>query len=224
MMSENRHARRAAEAASRKTRVAAANARMLPLVRQVYAEVDDHNARMLAENDGPPISCKAGCSACCSIIIYGEMHEAELLIAEAPEAVRRAEPQLRRNVERWHAAIAPGDAEAATHGDPGAVDRVAGVWRDLDMPCPFLSSEGLCSVYEARPMSCRTYFVTSPAEACAVRHGAVDQLDTGTHFQAHARLFNRIANEAPEGGVDLQLATLPELLLTALDRRRKRRR
>jgi hypothetical protein len=34
------------------------------------------------------------------------------------------------------------------------------------VPCPFLEEER-CSIYEHRPMRCREYLVTSPAENCA---------------------------------------------------------
>jgi Fe-S-cluster containining protein len=35
----------------------------------------------------------------------------------------------------------------------------------LKIPCPFLS-EGVCRIYEQRPLACREYFVTSPPEWC----------------------------------------------------------
>jgi Fe-S-cluster containining protein len=34
------------------------------------------------------------------------------------------------------------------------------------MPCPFLEDES-CSIHPDRPLVCREYLVTSPAELCA---------------------------------------------------------
>ena len=36
----------------------------------------------------------------------------------------------------------------------------------LGIPCPFLEDES-CSIHPARPLVCREYLVTSPAELCA---------------------------------------------------------
>jgi Fe-S-cluster containining protein len=36
----------------------------------------------------------------------------------------------------------------------------------LGIPCPFLEAES-CSIHAERPLACREYLVTSPAEACA---------------------------------------------------------
>lgn len=42
-------------------------------------------------------------------------------------------------------------------------------WHTLpkeDRDCPFLSKEGLCQVYEIRPLTCRKYYVVSDPDKC----------------------------------------------------------
>lgn len=59
----------------------------------------------------------------------------------------------------------------------------------LGVPCPFLEDES-CSIHPERPLVCREYLVTSPAEHCArPTPGAVEGVDLpGSLWMAFARL------------------------------------
>ncbi len=62
-----------------------------------------------------------------------------------------------------------GAIEAATgRRRRGRSDRelVDGAYFALGVPCPFLEDES-CSIHPERPLVCREYLVTSPAELCA---------------------------------------------------------
>jgi Fe-S-cluster containining protein len=49
----------------------------------------------------------------------------------------------------------------------------------LRTPCPFLE-EGSCSIYAQRPLVCREYLVTSPAERCSDPSPTVRRLPLGS--------------------------------------------
>jgi Fe-S-cluster containining protein len=118
---------------------------------------------------GKPVSCRAGCGACCRQLVPVSEPEARYL-AELVQAMPAE--QAARVRERFRAAL---DALGAD-----LVDRLRDTeqLKDLEMrraigleyfrasvACPFLENER-CSIHERRPLSCREYLVSSPAENC----------------------------------------------------------
>jgi hypothetical protein len=76
----------------------------------------------------------------------------------------------------------------------------------LQMPCPFLEDES-CSIYADRPMVCREYHVTSPAERCAkLFEQPVDRVEVPVRLgDVITRTAQRV-NEIPAYSVPLVLA------------------
>jgi hypothetical protein len=74
------------------------------------------------------------------------------------------------------------------------------------MPCPFLEDES-CSIYVDRPMVCREYHVTSPAERCAkLFEQPVDRVEVPVRLgDVITRTAQRL-NEIPAYSVPLVLA------------------
>jgi Fe-S-cluster containining protein len=123
-----------------------------------------------AQSQGEEISCKAGCGACCRQLVPITQVEARRIL----EVIQQmAEPRQADVRSRF--------AEASLRLDQ------AGVLAELNKPdeipeqelqafglkyfhlgiaCPFLKDES-CSIYADRPIACREYLVTSPAENCA---------------------------------------------------------
>lgn len=120
--------------------------------------------------DGGAISCRKGCGACCRQLVPISRTEGEALLAllETLPAPRRAVL-----AERFGVASAK-LADAGLRDrllDPGR--RTGLTDRDLStayfgqgIACPFLEDES-CSIHPDRPLVCREYLVTSPAELCA---------------------------------------------------------
>ena len=120
---------------------------------------------------GQPISCKAGCGACCRMMVPISLFEAGALadwIRSQPEAKQQELAQ------RFESAL-------AKLAEAGILDRIASEdWRvqsdsglkvvfdyfSVQVPCPFLEDEA-CSIYPIRPFACREYLVTSPPEQCS---------------------------------------------------------
>ena len=97
------------------------------------------------------VACAAGCHFCCWLRIDVRAHDVFLLVRE----LRR-----QHDAAGLEALVAKVD-HAAQH--PGTV------------PCPLLGEGGKCSVYSARPATCRRYFSNS-AEACrTVQQGGVPE-------------------------------------------------
>ena len=94
----------------------------------------------------------------------------------------------------------------AIFADPGSCND-DGIWQEyedimspyfrLGIPCPFLEQES-CSIYAERPITCREFLVTSPAEHCA----RVDSAGV-VRVRLPLRVFNAVArwNVPPSGHV-----------------------
>jgi Fe-S-cluster containining protein len=135
--------------------------------------VEDAHAR------GRAVSCRAGCGACCRQLVaisYVEAQDLAELVASMPperqavirarfaEAIRRLEAagvlsSYEPNGERVVLAPNVGDHETSLH-------LAAQAYFEQQIPCPFLEEES-CSIHPRRPLVCREYHVTSPAEDCA---------------------------------------------------------
>ena len=131
-----------------------------------------------AQAAGAPISCRAGCGACCRQLVPVSFFEAEALVAWMDTLPEERRAQLE---ERFHRALlALRDAgvidkildERWVQEEPLATELAIDYFH-AGVPCPFLENES-CSIHPMRPLSCREYLVTSPPELC--RDPAVNQV------------------------------------------------
>jgi len=122
------------------------------------------------EAQGRKITCKKGCGACCRQLVPVSASEARRIrdyLEEMPEP-RRTE--LKRRFAAAREALR--EAEILPRlmcGEGLSREELFSLGLDyfrLGIPCPFLEEES-CSIYAERPISCRQYLVTSPAENCA---------------------------------------------------------
>ena len=121
------------------------------------------NAVVDAAEAGKTISCRKGCGACCRQLVPVSRTEGERLLQLVDGM-----PAERREILRARFAAAEAAIDAA-----GLKERAGRSDRDLStayfalrVPCPFLEDES-CSIHPDRPLVCREYLVTSPAELCA---------------------------------------------------------
>jgi Fe-S-cluster containining protein len=121
------------------------------------------NAVVGAAEMGKQISCRKGCGACCRQLVPISRTEGEGLLA-----LVEAMPEDRRRAVRARFAAAEAAITRAGLAERGArSDREMSVaYFALGVPCPFLEDES-CSIHPDRPLVCREYLVTSPAELCA---------------------------------------------------------
>ena len=149
--------------------------RVLPILQQLANSFVTESIDASAAA-GEPISCKAGCGACCRQPVPISEVEARQ-IAELVEAM----PEPRRSVVRKRFADAVEHFERVgwfdrldasigkspeTSGKGETKVELALEYFHEGIACPFLEDES-CSIHPDRPLACREYVVTSPAENCS---------------------------------------------------------
>jgi Fe-S-cluster containining protein len=111
-----------------------------PLMEFVYSSLTD-GARFIAHI---PVACGKGCSFCCRMWVDATPPEVLYTVKKMPPEQRQ---QAQRAVER--ACIQTSGADF--------FDRCGKV----NPPCPLLDDGGACSVYDSRPIACRTLVSTN---------------------------------------------------------------
>ena len=142
---------------------------LLPLL-QILSDNVVAAAEREGERQGKCVSCQKGCGACCRQLVPVSPVEARAvarLVEEMPEPrqsqIRERFAAARRRLEEtglWQRLNERQDWEAERVSDIGLA------YFRLGIPCPFLEDES-CSIHRDRPLTCREYLVTSPAENCA---------------------------------------------------------
>lgn len=142
---------------------------LLPIVQSLANQVVETGVGM-AEVRGQKVSCTKGCGACCRQLVpisEVEARRIRAVIEELPEPrrsiVRTRFAEARRRLEAAGLLDKLEDREQWAAGESRAVGLT---YFQQGIPCPFLEEES-CSIYLDRPVACREYLVTSPAENCA---------------------------------------------------------
>jgi Fe-S-cluster containining protein len=142
--------------------------RMLPVLQTLTDEIVRRAERAVVEQ-GKTVSCRAGCGACCrQIVPIGETEARHLaaLVDAAPPARRDA---LRARFAAAREALQARGLWERLHAlDTMTAEAIEQIGLDVfhaGVPCPFLEDES-CSIHRDRPLSCREFLVTSPAEHC----------------------------------------------------------
>jgi Fe-S-cluster containining protein len=160
----------------------------LPKGDQQLVQIVDAALAEAARKSGEWLVCREGCTQCC----YGpfpisQFDAARLrqglmqLEVSDPKRARRIRERAREAVKRL-AADFPGNPETGILEDTEAAEARFAGFAD-DEPCPALDVEsGLCDLYAARPMTCRTFgppVRSGPEGALGVcelcYHGASDE-------------------------------------------------
>lgn len=142
--------------------------RMLPIFRQM-TDAFVGMSEQAVESAGGRISCRKGCAACCRQAIPLSEIEA-YQIAETVEAMpepRRTEIKKRFETA-WHHFADIGWFERLDETFRLSLEersKVVVEYFNEKIDCPFLEDE-CCSIHLERPLGCREYMVTSPAENC----------------------------------------------------------
>lgn len=145
------------------------------------------------EAEGRTISCRAGCGACCRQLVPIAEAEARRLRALVDALAEPRRSEIRR---RFAEALRRFD-EAGLLGTLRQVDTLDRARRrrlGLDyflarIPCPFLEEES-CSIHPDRPIACREYLVTSPAEYCANPRDNIEGVELPTHVWTAVARFD----------------------------------
>jgi len=142
---------------------------LLPIVRNLEGAITGRIAEE-AQAAGSPVSCKAGCAACCRQMVPLNLFEAEALMAwlqTLPEERRsELEGRFHRALSKLRdAGVIDKVLDPQWGREEGFATGVAMAYFNAFVACPFLENEN-CGIYSIRPLACREYMVTSPPELC----------------------------------------------------------
>lgn len=145
---------------------------LVPLVRRIGNQIQALEEQYVM-TEGKTISCRAGCAACCRMLVPVSAPEAFALRDHVrslpPEKHQAVVERIEASKQRLREAglferLASLGETTRPIGDE-EMDPVNRAYYALRMPCPFLDAER-CTIYEQRPSACRELLVTSPAELC----------------------------------------------------------
>ncbi|GFE90833.1 YkgJ family cysteine cluster protein [Steroidobacter agaridevorans] len=172
-----------------------------------------HDARIASAPDLSTLACRAGCTWCCHFSV--DVRAVEVFsILDFVERSLPAEEQA-----RIYAEVRANSVALQGMDDMERMRR--------NVKCPFLSA-GRCSIYEARPQTCRNYHATDVA-GCQQSYEDPDNLDIDPEFApmvyqsggAHVDAFTRAMREA---GYDTNVYEMNCALDTALSEPDARKR
>ncbi len=148
---------------------------LLPAARTLIDTASD----AFAADPDAGVSCRAGCTACCSQAVPVLPAELRAVVA----AITRLPDDQRSDVERRareaSAAIEAAGISPATFvaagTDPAHRRAAAMRYLALDVPCPLLDG-GVCAIRPDRPLACREYLVVSDPVHCAPSGVSAEQI------------------------------------------------
>jgi Fe-S-cluster containining protein len=187
--------------------------RELGVVQALEASQQRHDARIAAAPDVGTLACRVGCTWCCYFTV--DVRAAEVFrILDFVERSFTLDEKVRVYAEVRENSIALrklGEAERVTR----------------NVKCPFLN-EGRCTVYAARPQSCRNYHATNEA-GCRQSYEEPENLDIDPEFapgvyQAGAAHVEAVSIEMLKAGYDVDAYELNCALDAALSEPAARRR
>jgi len=162
------------------------SSRRLPVADGVLVQIVDAALTDAARRSGEWLACRPGCTQCCvGVFAINQLDAVRLqrglaqLEKTDSERAQRLRLRARDSVRRLEASF-PGDAKTGVLDEAlQAEERFAQFANDE--VCPVLDpATGLCELYDARPMTCRTFGPPVQAEdglgVCELcYHGATDE-------------------------------------------------
>lgn len=143
--------------------------RMLPIFRQM-TDAFVGMSEQVVKGAGGVISCRKGCAACCRQAIplsEIEAYQITEMVEAMPEPSRT---EIKKRFETaWHHFADIGWFERLDETfklPPEKRNNIVVEYFNEKIDCPFLEDE-CCSIHQMRPLACREYMVTSPAENCS---------------------------------------------------------
>lgn len=141
--------------------------RMLPIFRQIANSFTDLGIKAV-EEENQKISCQKGCGACCRQpvpLAEIEAYQIAELVEHLPEP-RRSNVKKRFDEAANHFKAIGWFEKLENCKEKEEIEKTVLEYLSEYVACPFLEDE-CCSIHTERPIGCREYLVTSPAENCS---------------------------------------------------------
>ncbi len=144
-------------------------AQLLPVFRSL-ADAAIGAAVEAAQDAGLKVSCRQGCGACCRQLVPISQIEARRLAQVVNDAPQERRAEILYRFEQAGRRLKDAGLLEKVHSPetmtPEQRKALGLEYFRLGIACPFLEAES-CSIYTERPIACREYLVTTPAENCA---------------------------------------------------------
>jgi Fe-S-cluster containining protein len=164
-----------------------------------------HDARLSAAPDAHTLACKSGCYWCCYFTVDVRAVEVFSILDFMARELSVAEQS------RVRSEIAANSAMLRNLSDLERMRR--------NVKCPFLA-QGRCSIYEARPQTCRNYHATDVA-GCRASYERPDDTEIDPEFaplvyQSGGAHVDAFCSTLQERGYDTQAYELSTALAAAI--------
>jgi Fe-S-cluster containining protein len=129
---------------------------------QQLIQIVDTALANAARVSGKWLACRPGCTQCCTGVFRVNQLDAlrlaegmRILEGKAPQRAEAVRERAKQSIARL-LALFPGDVDTGILGES---EQALVAFDDFgnDEICPALSAEGLCELYEHRPMTCRVF-------------------------------------------------------------------
>ncbi len=166
---------------------------------EVLYDAQEVARQELEASTGKPI-CVSGCGKCCEGMTP-VASRLEATYALASMSLLPSYTDLKQRAERW---MTDGTFELLERKQTGRFiegngnDPLAVQYEQLKhAPCPFLSDDKQCTIYDVRPLHCRTYGVTGLADEICPRplhysESATNRMYIGADTRMGALIKNRL--------------------------------
>lgn len=137
---------------------------MVPLARMVCDTLLNIHLAISARHGYPP-SCRKKCTACCHYLVPLSLPEVFRLRREFSSMPADYRIPILKSCIHASIKILRQDITEPEINENTSLAHISKWYSGLDIPCPLLS-DGLCSIYQQRPLACREYYVSSPPAWC----------------------------------------------------------
>jgi Fe-S-cluster containining protein len=197
--------RRVREIVTQETQQARADIARLGPIAAYASSRRRHDARLSAAPDVHTLACKSGCYWCCYFTVDVRAVEAFSIL---DFMTRELSPEEQVRVQREIA------ANSALLRDLSELERMK-----RNVKCPFLS-QGRCSIYEARPQTCRNYHATD-VTGCRASYERPEDTEIDPDFaplvyQSGGAHVDAFCSALEERGYDTRAYELSSALSAAL--------
>ena len=140
-------------------------------------------------------SCKIGCAACCKQLVQLSPPEAAAIALKYPAVLAAKRSQISAQDKHLRSLLTQIFGTSASIAIEVSeyrqkIEQIADLWWEEQRDCVFLTNDNTCSVYEARPLACRAYYVRSdPARCFGVKKNKVEVFQFGVVAAVQAHLI-----------------------------------
>lgn len=134
----------------------------LDILKELYKKIDEG-----IDSFSQYAPCRKGCSSCCHLYLECTDIEAEFVRRYIKR--NRTSKEIEELNNKIHNMLREMETTARPHTlEEDSLQDMYLNYAAKKNPCIFLNEEGGCSIYEARPLSCRKFIVFTSRENCSI--------------------------------------------------------